>query len=113
MDRVFEMSFGQLYPLYRAKVERKGRRPEELDGVLGWLLGMDEAELRRHVEAGTRLRDLFDQARLPPGVEQVKGRVCGVRVEEVEDPLMRRIRVMDKLVDELAKGRKVEKVIRG
>lgn len=113
MERVFTMSFGKLYPLYLAKVERKGRRPEELDQVLGWLLGMDEAELRRHVQAGTRLRDLFDQARLPAGVEQVKGLVCGVRVEEVEDPLMRRIRVMDKVVDELAKGRKVEKVIRG
>lgn len=113
MERIFGMSFGQLYPLYRAKVERKGRRTEELDRVLGWLLGMDQAELQRHVEAGTSLRDLFDSARLPAGAEQVKGLVCGVRVEQVEDPLMRRIRVMDKLVDELAKGRKVEKVIRG
>lgn len=82
MGRVFGMSFGQLYPLYRARVERKGRRPEELDGVLGWLIGMEEAELR-----------------------------C--QVEQVEDPLMRRIRVMDKLVDELAKGRKLEMVLRG
>ena len=112
MERVFKMSFASLYPLYVAKVEKKGRTRAELDQALRWITGFDEVEMAGHLEAKTNLRDFFAAARLPENFEQVTGVVCHVRVEEVEDPLMRTIRRMDKVVDELAKGRPMAKVLR-
>jgi hypothetical protein len=112
MSRVFGMSFGSVYPLYLAKVEKKGRTQEELDEAIRWLTGFDEGELRNHIEAGTTLEEFFAAARLNPNAELITGVVCGVRVEEIDDPLMQKIRYLDKLVDELAKGKAMEKVLR-
>jgi hypothetical protein len=112
MERVFKMSFASLYPLYVQKVEKKGRTKQELDQVLQWLLGLDPATFAEHLQARTTLRDLFAAAVLPSKADEIQGVVCGVRVELVEDPLMRNIRRMDKLVDELAKGRPLTKVMR-
>ena len=106
------MSFASVYPLYLAKVERKGRTKAELDAVIEWLTGFDEDELRRHLDAETTFEGFFADARLNPDVSLITGVVCGVRVEDVEDPLMQRIRYLDKLVDELAKGKALEKVLR-
>ena len=106
------MSFSSVYPLYVAKVEKKGRTKAELDEVIEWLTGFDEADLDRHIAQGTTFEDFFAEATLNPNVSLVTGVVCGVRVEEVEDPLMRQIRYLDKLVDELAKGRPMGKVLR-
>jgi hypothetical protein len=112
MSRIFTVSFASVYPLYVAKVERKGRTREELDEVIRWLTGFDEATLSDHLAAGTTLEDFFADARLNPTAELITGVVCGVRVEEIDDPLMQKIRYLDKLVDELAKGKSMEKVLR-
>ena len=110
--RIFATTVASVYPLYLAKVERKGRTQAELDAVIRWLTGFDEAELQRHLAAGTTFEDFFAAARLNPDAGLITGVVCGVRVQEIEDPLMQRIRYLDKLVDELAKGRALEKVLR-
>lgn len=111
--RIFGMPFATVYPLYVTKVTRKGRTSAELDEVIGWLTGYDPTALAAHVAAGTTFADFFAQATLHPAASQVTGVVCGVRVEAVEDPLMQNIRRLDKLVDELAKGRPLAKVKRG
>ena len=110
--RIFGTSVASVYPHYVAKVERKGRTSEELDEVICWLTGYDEPALRRALADGTTFEDFFDAATLNPNAALITGTVCGVRVEEVEDPLMQQIRYLDKLVDELAKGRPMEKVLR-
>ncbi|MCU0506722.1 MAG: DUF2200 domain-containing protein [Chloroflexi bacterium] len=110
--RIYAMTVASVYPLYLAKVERKGRTRDELDAVIRWLTGYDESELDRHLAAGTTFADFFAGARLNPDAGRITGVVCGVRVETIEDPLMQRIRYLDKLVDELAKGRPLEKVLR-
>ncbi len=110
--RIFTTSVASVYPHYVTKVERKGRTKAELDAVITWLTGFDDAALARHLDAGTTFEDFFADADLNPGVSLITGSVCGVKVQEVEDPLMRRIRYLDKLVDELAKGRPMEKVLR-
>jgi hypothetical protein len=112
MSRIFTMSFSSVYPLYVAKVEKKGRTQAEVDEVIEWLTGFDEAALSRHLAQGTTFEDFFADAQLNPDASLITGVVCGVRVEEVEDPLMRQIRYLDKLVDELAKGRPMAKVLR-
>ncbi len=112
MSRIFTTSVASVYPHYVAKVERKGRTRAELDEVITWLTGYDAAELAAHLDAGTTFEDFFAGARLNPLASSITGTVCGVRVEAVEDPLMREIRTLDKLVDELAKGRAMEKVLR-
>jgi len=101
-----------VYPHYVAKVERKGRTKAELDEVIEWLTGYDAAALERHLESGTTFEAFFAGAHLNPNASRITGVVCGVRVEELEDPLMQQIRYLDKLVDELAKGRPMEKVLR-
>ena len=101
-----------MYPLYQQKVEKKGRTQAELDTVICWLTGYDEPELRGHLAAGTTLADFFGGARMNPHADRITGVVCGVRVEAIEDPLMQQIRYLDKLVDELAKGRPMAKVLR-
>jgi len=110
--RVFTTSVASVYPHYVAKVEKKGRTQAELHEVIEWLTGYDDAELAHHLDAGTTFEDFFAGATLNPNVSLITGSVCGVKVQEVEDPLMRRIRYLDKLVDELAKGRPMEKVLR-
>lgn len=112
MSRIFGVSVASVYPLYLAKLERKGRTREELDGVITWLTGFDESELAAHLAAGTTFADFFEDARLNPHVSMITGMICGVRVEEIEDPLMQKIRYLDKLVDELAKGKKMGAVLR-
>ncbi|MFC5677728.1 DUF2200 domain-containing protein [Aeromicrobium endophyticum] len=112
MHRIFTTSVASVYPHYVAKVERKGRTKDELDQVIAWLTGFDELTLAAHLEAGTTFEDFFADAQLNPSTSSITGVVCGVRVEDVEDPLMQKIRWLDKLVDELAKGKALEKVLR-
>ena len=112
MSRIFTTSFASVYPLYVAKVERKGRTRAELDQVIEWLTGFDEPALRGHLDAQTTFADFFAGAELNPQASMITGVVCGVRVENVDDPLMQKIRYLDKLVDELAKGRPMEKILR-
>jgi hypothetical protein len=112
MHRIFTTSFASVYPHYVTKVERKGRTEDELREVIAWLTGIDGADLDAHLEQGTTFEDFFAAARLNPHASLITGSVCGVRVEEVEDPLMQKIRYLDKLVDELAKGKAMEKVLR-
>lgn len=106
------MSFASLHPLYVTKVERKGRTRAEVDEVIRWLTGFDQQTVQRHLDEGTTVEDFFGAATLNPKASLITGSVCGVRVQEVEDPLMRRIRYLDKLVDELAKGKPMETVLR-
>ena len=113
MSRIFATAFSSVYPLYVTKVERKGRTKAELDQVIEWLTGFDETALAAHLAAGSTFEDFFADARLNPDAALITGVVCGVRVEEVADPLMRKIRYLDKLVDELARGKAMEKVLRG
>ena len=110
--RIFTTSVASVYPHYVTKVEKKGRTQAELDEVITWLTGYDEQQLGEHLADGTTFEEFFAQAELNPAASQITGSVCGVRVEEVEDPLMQKIRYLDKLVDELAKGRPMEKVLR-
>lgn len=111
-QRAFSYTFGSVYPLYLAKVERKGRTKAELDHAIEWLTGFDETALNRHIAAGSTLEGFFADATLNPKASLITGVVCGVRVEDVEDPLMRQIRYLDKLVDELAKGKSMDRILR-
>jgi hypothetical protein len=112
VSRIFTTSFASVYPLYLAKVERKGRTKDELDQVIQWLTGFDESALAGHLDAGTTFEEFFADASLNPDAGLITGAVCGVRVEAVEDPLMQKIRYLDKLVDELAKGKPMDKILR-
>jgi hypothetical protein len=112
MHRIFRQSVASVYPLYVQKLERKGRTSAELDEVIEWLTGFDEAELRRHLESGTTFEEFFAQAHINPDASLITGVICGVRVEEIDDPLMQKLRYLDKLVDELARGKAMEKVLR-
>ncbi len=112
-NRVYAMSFASLYPLYVAKVEKKGRTKAEVDQVIRWLTGYTPKGLEAQIEKRTSLEAFFDKApKLNPARSLVTGVICGVRVEEIEEPLMQNIRYMDKLVDELAKGKAMEKILR-
>lgn len=111
--RVFAYKFADIYPLYVEKAERKNRTKAELDQTLCWLTGYSPAGLQQQIKQGSNLETFFAQApAMNPNRSQIKGVVCGVRVEEIEDPLMQNIRYMDKLVDELAKGKAMEKILR-
>lgn len=112
--RIYRMSFASVYPLYIAKAERKGRTKDEVDEILRWLTGHSQESLEAEIEAKTNFEDFFAGApRLNPNRTLITGMICGYRVEEIEEPLMRELRYMDKLIDELAKGRKMEKILRG
>ncbi|TLM94994.1 MAG: DUF2200 domain-containing protein [Actinobacteria bacterium] len=112
-ERVFAMQFAKVYPLYVRKAERKNRTQEEVDEIIGWLTGYDSAGLQRQIESGNDLETFFAQApAYNPRSSLITGVVCGVRVEEVQDPLMQKIRYLDKLIDELAKGRAMDKILR-
>jgi hypothetical protein len=111
--RIFTMSFARIYPLYVQKAEGKNRTREEVDQVICWLTGYDRAGLRQQIERENDLETFFAQApAFHPNSALIKGVVCGVRVEEIEDPLMQKIRYLDKLIDELAKGKAMEKILR-
>jgi len=111
--RIFAMPFAKVYPLYVQKAQRKNRTKDEVDEVICWLTGYDHAGLQKQIEQGNDFESFFDQApALHPSSSLIKGVVCGVRVEEIDDPLMRKIRYLDKLVDELAKGKALEKILR-
>jgi len=112
MHRVFKMSVASVYRHYVAKVEKKGRTKAELDEVIRWLTGFDQAALDGHLACGTTFEDFFVVAQLHLNASKITGVVCGVRVEQVEDPLMQKLRYLDKLVDELAKGKPMHKVLR-
>jgi hypothetical protein len=113
VSRIFTVSVASVYPHYVAKVEKKGRTTAELHQVIEWLTGFDEAALHEHLARGTTFADFFAGARLNPQAASITGTVCGVRVESIEDPLMQQIRYLDKLVDELARGKAMAKVLRG
>ncbi len=112
LDRVARMPFGQVYPLYIAKLERKGRTKAELDEVITWLTGFDSAAIAQHVTDHTTFAEFFERSTLHQNASLITGVICGVRVEDVEEPLMQHVRYLDKLVDELAKGRPMHKVLR-
>ncbi len=111
--RIFATKFASVYPLYVQKAQRKNRTKQEVDQVIRWLTGYDQAGLQRQIDRENDIETFFAQApAMHPNASLIKGVVCGVRVEEVEDPLMRKIRYLDKLIDELAKGKAMEKILR-
>ena len=111
-ERIAKLTFASVYPHYVAKVEKKGRTKAELHQVIEWLTGYDEPTLSRHMEQKTTFEEFFRQARIHPNAHLITGVICGYRVEEIENPLTQQVRYLDKLVDELAKGRKMEKILR-
>ena len=111
--RVFAMKFAKVYPLYVQKAQRKNRTQAEVDQIICWLTGYDRAGLQRQIEAESDFKTFFAEApRIHPNSKKITGVVCGVRVEEIKDPLMRKLRYLDKLIDELAKGKAMEKILR-
>ena len=112
MHNIFTTAFVTVHRLYIQKVERKGSTEAEVDEIFRWLTGFDQATLEKHLEAETTFEDFFAAADLNPNATLITGVVCGIRVENVEDPLMKKIRLLDKLIDELAKGKKMEKILR-
>jgi hypothetical protein len=111
VSRIFTVSVASVYPHYVTKVEKKGRTKAELDQVIEWLTGFDGPALTGHLAAGTTFEDFFADAKLNPRAAAITGVICGVRVEDIDDPLMQKIRYLDKLVDELAKGRPMERIL--
>ncbi len=112
-QRIFTMKFARVYPLYVQKAQRKQRTQQEMDQIICWLTGYDAAGLQRQLDNGSDMATFFAQApAMHPNVALIKGVVCGVRVETVEDPLLQKIRYLDKLIDELAKGKAMERILR-
>lgn len=111
-ERIAKMTFASVYPHYVTKVERKGRSKVELHQVIEWLTGFDESKLQQLIEAKVTFKEFFAQAKLHPNAELIKGVICGYRIEEIDNTLTRQTRYLDKLVDELANGRKMEKILR-
>lgn len=112
-ERVYRMKFSGVYPHYVTKAERKNRTKAEVDEIIRWLTGYDQVGLEKVLADGTDFETFFAQApKLHPNRSSIKGLICGVRIEEIEDPLMREVRYLDKLIDELAKGKKMEKILR-
>ncbi len=112
-DRIFKMAFSKVYPLLVNKAERKGRTKEEVNEIIYWLTGYDQATLQEQLDKNVDYEAFFEQApRMNPNASKIAGVVCGIRVENIEDPLMQKIRWLDKLIDELAKGKPMEKILR-
>ena len=111
-ERIAKMAFASVYPHYVTKVEKKGRTEQELLQVIKWLTGFTKAQIEKHIAKKSTFEAFFDAAELNPHASSIKGVICGYRVEEIENPLTRKVRYLDKLVDELAKGKKMEKVLR-
>ena len=111
-ERIAKMTFAAVYPHYVAKVEKKGRTQEELHRVIEWLTGFDKAKLQQLIDEKATFASFFEQATLNPSAKLITGTICGYRIEEIKNPLTRKARYLDKLIDELAKGRKMEKILR-
>lgn len=111
-ERIASLTFASIYPLYVTKVEKKGRTKEELHQVIAWLTGFDESAIQQQIEDQVTFEQFFQQATLNPNAHLITGVICGYRVEQIENPLTQKVRYLDKLVDELAKGRKLEKILR-
>ena len=111
-EKIAKMTFASVYPLYLAKVERKGRTKDELHQVIAWLTGFDDQKLETLINGKETFESFFAQAQLNPKAHLITGLICGYRVEEIENPLTQKVRYLDKLIDELAKGRKMEKILR-
>ena len=111
-QKLYEMPVAKIYPLYVTKVERKDRTEAELVKVITWLTGFDSKTLKKYLRDKATLREFFKAAKINPKAKLITGSICGVKIDEIEDPLMKKIRYMDKLVDELAKGRPMEKILR-
>lgn len=111
-ERMAKMTFASVYPHYLAKVEKKGRTKEELHQVISWLTGFDNKKLQQLIQEQVTFDTFFQQASLHPNAHLITGMICGYRIEEIENPLTQQVRYLDKLVDELAKGRKMEKILR-
>jgi hypothetical protein len=111
-ERIAKMIFATVYPLYVAKIERKGRTKSELHQVIQWLTGFDESKLKNLIDKKVTFEQFFNEANLNPNAHLITGVICGYRIEEIENPLTQKVRYLDKLVDELAKGRKMEKILR-
>ena len=112
-QRIAKMTFASVYPMYLAKIEKKGRTKEELHQVIEWLTNFDKDKLQELIKENVTFETFFQLASLNPNANLITGVICGYRVEEIEDPLTQQVRYLDKLVDELAKGRKMEKILRG
>jgi len=110
--RVFKMSFASVYPHYIHKAEKKGRTKAEVDAIIFWLTGYDEKALQQIIDEKTNFETFFANAHIPPNASKITGVICGYRVEDIEDKLMQQIRYLDKLIDELAKGKAMEKILR-
>ncbi|WP_125712331.1 DUF2200 domain-containing protein [Companilactobacillus kedongensis] len=112
-DRILKMTFSSIYPMYVQKVERKNKSVEDLNKVIFWLTGYDESSMKNQIDQETTLQEFFDQApHFNENANLITGVICGIRVEDITDPLMQKIRYLDKLVDEVAKGKKMEKILR-
>ena len=112
-DRMAKMTFSSVYPHYVTKVEKKGRTKEELHQVITWLTGFNEKQLQDQIDQKVNFETFFQNAKLNPNAHLITGLICGYRIEEIENPLTQKVRYLDKIVDELAKGRKIEKILRG
>lgn len=111
-ERVYKLVFASVYPYYLQKTEKKGRTKAELDTIICWLTGYTQKQLQQQIDKKVDLETFFAKAKLNPNASKITGVICGVRVEEIEDPLMQKVRYMDKLIDELAKGKAMEKILR-
>lgn len=111
-ERVYRMSFASVYPHYLTKAEKKGRTKAEVDEIIFWLTGFDEQTLQKHLDDKIDFENFFAQAQINPNASKVTGVICGYRIEEIEEELMRQIRYLDKMIDELAKGKAMEKILR-
>jgi hypothetical protein len=112
MHKVYSIAFSRIYPLYITKVEKKGRTKDEVDQVIRWLTSFTQKQLQKQIDTNKTLTEFFDAAKIHQNAPLITGVICGVRIEEIEEPLMQKIRYMDKLVDELAKGKPMEKILR-
>jgi hypothetical protein len=112
MHKIYDMAFSRVYPLYITKVEKKGRTQSEVDEVIRWLTGFTQRQLQKHIDTNATFTQFFDAANINLNAPLITGVICGVRIEDIDEPLMQKIRYMDKLVDELAKGRPMEKILR-
>ncbi len=110
--RVYRMSFASVYPHYIAKAEKKGRTKAEVDEIIRWLTGFDDKTLKKIIDDKTDFENFFAKAKLHPNAPKITGVICGYRIEEIEDPVMKKVRYLDKLIDELAKGKAMEKILR-
>ncbi len=111
-ERMAKMTFSSVYPHYVTKVEKKGRTKVELQQVIEWLTGFDDKEIRKLIEENATFETFFNKSKLNPNADLIKGVICGYRIEEIENPLTKQVRYLDKLVDELAKGKKMENILR-